>query len=131
MLRYLATALAALVLLVIALRSRAGNGAPEALSVPTGAPPVVRVETGPEGRVVTVSKALRGSVTRAALVYEFRGEDHAAAVETDCRRGRTASVTDDGYATILELTGTLPDGASRVRLVVESETGTDVYPIEP
>jgi hypothetical protein len=131
MLRYLAAAVAALALLVIALWSREGRGAAEALSVPPGTPPAVRVERGPEGRVVTVSHSFRGSVTRARLVYELDGEERTAAVETDCRRGRAAAVTDDGFATVLELTGTLPDGASRVRLVVESETGTETYPIEP
>ncbi len=129
MLRYIGTAIAALALLVVALYPR--GGAAPALAVPEGPPPTVSVATGPEGRVITVSHAIRGSVTRAALVYEIGGVDRTAAVETDCRRGRAASVTDDGYSTVVELTGTLPDGASRVRLVVESETGTDTYPIEP
>lgn len=128
MLRYVAVAAAALVLLALALKSRA----PEAPSAsPTGARPLARWATLPEGRQVTVSLALRGSVTRASLVYELDGKDRNAAVETDCRRARSASVTDDGYSTTVELTGTLPEGASRVRLVVESETGTDVHPIEP
>jgi hypothetical protein len=131
MLRYVVAAVAALVLLAVALYPRGGGGTPTTLAVPEGPPPVVSVAKGPEGRVVTVSHAFRGSVTRASLVYELEGADRTAAVETDCRRGRAASVTDDGYATVLELTGTLPDGASHVRLVVESETGTDTYPIEP
>ncbi len=130
MLRYIGTAIAALALLVVALYPR-GSGASPAPEVPQGPPPTVSVATGPEGRVITVSQAIRGSVTRAALVYEIGGVDRTAAVETDCRRGRAASVTDDGYSTVVELTGTLPDGASRVRLVIESETGTDTYPIEP
>jgi len=131
MLRYVGTAVVALVLLAVALYPRGSGAQAPALAVPEGPPPVVSVATGPEGRVVTVSHAFRGSVTRASLVYEFGGTDRTAAVETDCRRARATSVMDDGYATHVELTGTLPDGASRVRLVIESETGTDVYPIEP
>ena len=130
MLRYVVVATAALVLLGIALASRKSPASPPA--APPSGRPVVRFESLPGGRQVTVSLALRGSVTRAALVYELEGEDRNAAVETDCGRGRGASVmTDDGYSTTVELTGTLPEGASRVRLVVESETGKDVHPIEP
>ena len=128
-LRYVVAAAAVLVLLALALLSR--RGPPAVPGLPPGARPVAKFETLPEGRQVTVSLALRGSVTRASLVYEIGGEDRNAAVETDCGRGRSASVTDDGYSTTVELTGTLPEGASRVRLVVESETGTDVHPIEP
>jgi hypothetical protein len=131
MLRYVAAAVAVLLLLAIALRSRAGNGAAPALSVPPGVPPVVRVEPGPKGRVVTVTHTFRGSVTRAALVYEAEGEVRHAAVETDCRRGGGTSVEDDGYATVVELTGVVPDGATKLRLVLESETGTATYPLEP
>lgn len=131
MLRYVGTAVAVLALLAVALYPRGGGAPAPALAVPGGSAPAVSVATGPEGRVITVSHAIRGSVTRAALVYELGGVDRTAAVETDCRRGRGPSVTDDGYATVVEITGTLPDGASRVRLVVESETGTDIYPIEP
>lgn len=128
MLRYVAAAVAVLVLLAIALRSRAGGDAP-ALSVPPGPPPIVRVEKGSAGRVVTVKHTLRGSVTRAALVYEQEGEDRDAAVETDCRRGGDASVEDDGYATVIELSGVVPDDARRIRLVLDSETGTTTYPL--
>lgn len=126
----MAAALAVLVLLVLALRSRAGgNGAEPVLSVPPGPPPIVRVEAGPGGRVVTVKHTLRGSVSRAALVYEQGGEDRHAAVETDCRRGGDASVEDDGYATVVELKGVVPEGATKLRLVLESETGTTTYPL--
>ena len=131
MIRYVVAAVVALVLLAVALYPRSGRVGHTALAVPPGPPPIVSIANGPEGRMVTVSHAFRGSVTRASIVYELGGSDRTSAVETDCRRGRTASVTDDGYATVLELTGTLPDGASHVRLVVESETGTRTYPIEP
>jgi len=129
MLRYLATAVAVLILLGIALRAR--STAPPSLAVPPGVPPVVRYEKGPDGRIITVKHAVRGSITRATLVYEIGGEDRQAVVETDCQRGEGASVTDDGYATVLELTGTVPDGATRLRLVLESETGTEVHPLQP
>jgi hypothetical protein len=129
MLRYVGVAVIALVLLGLALRSRTGPGATPA--TPHGARPVVRIDTGPAGRTVTVSLALRGSVTRASLLYDLDGEEQTAAVETDCRRGRSKAVTDDGYATTVELTGPLPEGASRLRLVVESETGTEEHPIQP
>jgi len=131
MLRYVATAFVILILLLVALYPRGGGTPAPALKVPDGPAPSVSIAKGPEGRLITVSHAVRGSVTRATLVYEVNGVDRTAAVETDCRRERSASVTDDGYATVVELTGALPDGASRVRLVVESETGTDTYPIEP
>ncbi len=121
-----------LILLVAALYPRGGGiSSPKSLAMPEGPAPAVSVATGPEGRVMTVSHAVRGSVTRARLVYELGGTDRTAAVETDCRRAGEGSVSDDGYATVVELTGTLPAGASRVRLVVESETGTDTYTIEP
>jgi hypothetical protein len=132
MLRYVAVAVAALLLLALALRSRAGNGAAPALSVPPDVAPAIHVEAAPKGgRIVTVRHTFRGSVTRAAIVYEEAGEDRHAAVQTDCRRGGDASVEDDGYATAVELVGVVPDGAKRVRLVLESETGTRSYPIEP
>ncbi len=131
MLRYVAAAVTVLVLLAIALRSRAGGGPAPVLSVPPGPPPIVRVEKGPSGRVVTVRHTLRGSITRAALVYEQEGEDRHAAVETDCRRGGDTSVEDDGYATVVELSGVVPDDAKGLRLVLESETGTTTYPIAP
>jgi hypothetical protein len=128
--RYVAAAGVALILLALALWSR---GEPAASPAQGNGGAIVRVAQEPTGRVITVSHVLRGSVSRAALVYELEGEDHTAAVETDCRRGlaRGTSVTDDGYATLIELTGTVPHGASRVRLVIESETGTDEVPIEP
>jgi hypothetical protein len=129
MVRYVATAIAALVLLALALRSREGGA--ETPVRRSAARPVARFETGPEGRTVTVSLALRGSVTRAELRYELNGEDRMAAVETDCRRGRSTAVTDDGYATTVELTGAVPEGASRLRVVVESETGKEEHAVEP
>lgn len=131
MARYVAAAIALFVLLALALRPKGSEGAAPALFVPPGPLPIVHVERGPQGRIVTVKHTLRGSVTRAALVYEADGEDRHAAVETDCRRGADATVEDDGYATVVELTGTVPDGATNVRLVLESETGTKTYPIEP
>ena len=36
----------------------------------------------------------------------------------------------DGYINEVELSGILPDGASDVRLILESETGTRVTPVE-
>src|SRR5262245_13340312 len=119
MVRYVATALCVLVLLAVALLWRGNQDASKPVP-PPGPPPLVRVETGPSGRVVTVRHAVRGSITRAALVYEIAGKDQSAAVETDCRRGPAGSVQDDGFATELELTGTVPEGATRVRLVLES-----------
>jgi len=128
MLRYVGAAVVVLILLAVALYPR-GDRTPFQRE-PDGPAPAVTVATGPDGRVITVSHAVRGSVTRATLVYELGGKDRTAAVETDCRRGEGA-VADDGYATVVELTGTLPEGASRLRLVVESETGTDTFAIEP
>lgn len=128
MTRYAVAAAVALLLLVLALWPR-GTGGPT--RPPPGPPPVVRVEPRPDGRLVTVRHTLRGSITRAALVYDERGEDRHAAVETDCRKGGDASVEDDGYATVVELSGVVPSGATHLRLVLESETGTAVYPIEP
>jgi hypothetical protein len=131
MLRYITAAVAVLVLLALGLHSRAGGTSAPALAAHQGAKPLVHIEPSPDGRIVTVKHTLRGSITRAALVYEMGGEERHAAVETDCQRTSDASVTDDGYATVVELTGTVPNGAKKLRLVLESETGTDVYPIEP
>jgi len=131
MLRYVATAIAAIALLAIALMSRGPDADDTPLAVPDGPAPAVRVETAPTGRMVTVTHSLLGSVSRAALVYEIGGEEHTAAIETDCRKSLAdrSPVADDGYATVVELRGVVPDGATRPRLVVESETGTRVYPL--
>jgi len=129
MLRYVATAVAAIALLGIALLSRGPGAGETAPAVPDGPAPDVRVEAGPQGRIVTVTHSLLGSVSRATLVYEVGGEERTAAIETDCRKSlaRKSPVVDDGYATVVELSGVVPDGATRPRLVIESETGTRVY----
>jgi hypothetical protein len=126
MVRYVLTAAGALLLLALALLSRRSAATPRP-AAPPGPPPVVRIDRAPSGRLVTVRHAVRGSITRAALVYEWDGKDRSAAVETDCRRGRAGSVVDDGFATVLEVSGEVPDGAKHMRLVLESETGTATY----
>jgi len=135
--RYLAAAAVALLMLAVALRSqRSGASQPGAAGGATtiaSEQPEISVVDVPGGRDLTVRHRFAGSVSRAALVYDLDGRQLTAARRTDCRRlleeGGT-DLQDDGYTTQVELSGRIPKGASRIRLVLEDETGTTVVPVE-
>jgi len=132
MVRYVVTAAAGVLLLAVALRSRAPEPC-SALEIPAGDRPVVRLSQGPEGRQLTVTHHMLGSVSRASLVYELDGRERTAARQTDCQKSldrATDPFRDNGYATEVRLSGHVPDGARNIRLVLEAETGTTVLPLQ-
>ena len=135
--RYLATAVVAVLLLAIALRARqlgpsSPDGAGEATTI-TSERPEISVVDVPGGQALTVRHRFAGSVSRAALVYDLDGRQLTAARRTDCGKlleDDGTDLQDDGYTTQVELSGRIPRGASRIRLVLEDETGTTVVPVE-
>ena len=94
--------------------------------------PEVRTEAVEGGTELQVHLCFAGSCSRAKLVYEHKGEVAVLDATTNCRRtlAQDASKSDDGYVSEVALGGTLPHGASNVRIVLESETGTRVAPVE-
>jgi hypothetical protein len=135
--RYLAAAVIAVLLLAVALKSRqpdaaASDGAGEAATVASEQPEISVVDV-PGGRDLTIRHRFAGSVSRATLVYDLDGRQLTAARRTDCRKlpeGDGTDLQEDGYTTQVELSGRIPKGASRIRLVLEDETGTTVVPVE-
>ncbi len=103
--------------------------------------PEVRTEKVANGTELQVRYRFAGSCSRASVVYRHDGEDKILASTTNCRRQLGAPNSEsnsegdglldgDGYVNEVELTGILPHGASNVRLVLESETGTRIAPVE-
>jgi len=131
MLRYVATAAAALSLLAAALCWRARTEAAPLPDAPGGAP----IEQPDEvhvgelvggGREVAVRHHLAGQLSRASLVYEMDGAEKTVDEATNCeqslRSGR--KIREEEQGTVVELRGTVPEGACRVNLVLVDETGT-------
>jgi hypothetical protein len=99
--------------------------------------PEVHSEKIANGTALQVRYRFAGSCSRASVVYRHEGKDKVLASTTSCRRqldaGSASSMGQlegDGYINEVELAGTLPNGASDVRLVLESETGTRVAPVK-
>ena len=90
--------------------------------------PTVRATKVEGGTDVQVSYRFTGACSRATVVYRLAGEDKVLASTTNCRRQLqdTGRIDGDGYVNEVELAGVLPEGASDVRLVLESETGKRV-----
>lgn len=88
-----------------------------------------KVEGGTE---LVVRYRFAGSCSRAKVVYRHEGKDKILASTTNCRRAlaHSGKIDSDGYVNEVELSGKLPDGASDIRLVLESETGTRIAPVE-
>jgi hypothetical protein len=84
------------------------------------------------GTEVTIRYRFAGTCSRAKVVYRHEGAERVLASTTDCRKSLSQSgkVENDGYLHEVELSGTLPTGASDVRLVLESETGTRIAKVE-
>jgi len=136
MVRYVAATLVAGLVLTYALRSRADGPAeapPRAppVSDPGLPPPEVRAVDVSDGRILTVTQRLAGAVSRASLVYDLDGEQRTLE-STNCRRSLETSseVRTDGFSSEVTLSGTLPRGAKRIRLIVESETGSREIAVE-
>jgi hypothetical protein len=134
-LRYVLTSALVLGAFIAALYARGGSApaeaAPDRATILEERPEVVTSRV-PGGTELFVRYRFAGSCSRAKLVYRHEGEDRVLASTTDCRRSlsRNAELSGDGYLLQVELEGTLPDGASEVRLVLESETGTRIAPVE-
>jgi len=94
------------------------------------------------GTAIQLHLCFAGSCSRAKVVYEHDGEDKILDATTNCRRvlaergladkgiSESGAPSGDGYVSEIKLGGTLPDGASNVRIVLESETGTRIAPVE-
>lgn len=81
------------------------------------------------GTSLVVRYTFAGACSRAKVVYRHHGEERVLASTTECRR-RVGELESDGYLNEVELTGTLPSGATEIQLVLESETGIRVAPVE-
>ena len=131
MTRYVLTAAAGLLVLgaVLLLRDTRSDSPP---APPRDSPRADEVEVRevPGGRSVTVRHRILGQASRASLVYEKDGRDHVAGAASSCEgalaRPRTPA---GGGAVVLELEGRIPHGASRVRLVLEDETGVRTFAV--
>ena len=129
MLRYIATAAIAILLLVLAIKSRTPEGsapAGEPATVLHAQPEVSEVEV-PGGVELHVKLCVDGNVSRASLVYDYQGKHETVDETTDCAKSlSSSSKRSDGYSSEVELEGLIPDGASHVRVVLEDETGTRI-----
>ena len=94
--------------------------------------PSVRTQPVEGGIELQVHLCFAGSCSRAKLVYEHQGEVTVLDATTNCRRSlaQDGSKSGDGYISEVALGGTLPTGASNVRIVLESETGTRIAPVK-
>jgi len=132
MIRYVAIAAAALVILFGALwlrgrESTAGREAGTEAHILHDRPQV-KVTQGPEGRLVAVTYQCAGTVSRASLVYEIDGQERVVARANDC--GKALGKRPGELTTEVILEGPVPENASRLRVVLEDETGTRVLPVE-
>lgn len=132
MLRYVTAASIAGLLLAIALKSRTGEGAAD----PGSEPPTIAVEKPrveaarvPGGVDLRLRHRFAGAVSRASLVYDYEGKKRTLDRTTSCEKALDKQY-HDGYASEVRLGGRLPEGYSRLRLVVEDETGTHIVPVE-
>ena len=104
--------------------------------------PIIQTRRVEGGTALQLHLCFAGSCSRAKVVYEQDGEDKVLDATTNCRRvlaerglaekgiSESGAPSGDGYVSEIRLGGTLPDGASNVRLILESETGTRIAPVE-
>jgi len=127
--RYVATLLAAGLLVAVALKSRQADDGDVSLRVPPaeidGARPDVETRDVPGGTHLRVSYRYAGAVSRARLVFESQGQRYTVQERTDCGRLRAS----DDAATTVELDGVIPRDATGVCVVLEDETGVRVVPV--
>ena len=134
MFRYISTAIVALMLLGIALRTHASGGkeASEGTQPAEAREKIdAKVVAVPGGREVTVQHRFAGRLSRASLVYEINGKRTTADEASNCAKALASSskLTEERYSTVVELSGRVPTDAKHVELVVEDETGTRALPV--
>lgn len=133
MVRYIVAAAVAGLILAVALKARQADGAapevPAAKVLPLA--PDVDAVAVPGGRDVTIRYRFAGSVSRAHLTYRLDGCEHTIQPVTDCQRSLAdgAGLSDEGYVTVVTLSGFVPKGASDLHVVQENETGTQRIPV--
>ena len=138
--RYVLTVILVVGAFGAALQLRKERAAPTEASAPIALPiemigrPDVRKQKVPGGTEVQVHFCFAGTCSRAKVVYEHEGREKVLDATTNCQRSlvsaRNSDIRGDGYLSEIELGGKLPDGASNVRLILESETGVRVAPVE-
>ena len=140
--RYVLTVILVVGAFGTALHLRKERAAPTDVSTPTVMPieifgrPDVRKQKVEGGTEVQVHFCFAGTCSRAKVVYEHEGREKVLDATTNCQRSLVSTsasnsdVRGDGYLSEVELGGKLPDGASNVRLILESETGVRVAPVE-
>ena len=131
MIRYVATAAIAILVLLAAflVRGRTGDAGDEVTVLDDR--PDVEVTRVAEGRRITVAYRYAGSVSRASLVYELDGDERVADRADDCAKaiGDQPGLRGGDYVTEVSLDGVVPDNASNLRVVLEDETGKTVVPV--
>lgn len=133
-LRYVATGFAAFLLLVAALlwRREATLPAPQPVRAVVEQPDEVTVQESPDGgRSVSVRHRFNGRLSRASLVYELNGTEQTADEASGCQRELQGGgkIREEAEATVVELSGQVPEGACRVNLLIQDELGTHALPI--
>jgi hypothetical protein len=132
MFRYIATAIVALMLLGIALRTHAGNEATNDAAPAEAREKIdAKVVAVPGGREITVQHRFAGRLSRASLVYEIDGKRTTADEANNCAKALATSskLTEERYSTVVELSGRVPAAAEHVELIVEDETGVRALPV--
>ena len=132
MTRYIAIAAVALVVLFGALWLRGRDAQADSDATPEARilndRPQVQVTATPEGRKVAITYRCAGTVSRASLVYEMDGKEHVADRANDCTKAlgkRPGEMTTE-----VTLDGLVPESATKLRVLLEDETGTRVLPVE-
>ena len=96
--------------------------------------PEVRTQKVEGGMELHVHFCFAGTCSRAKVVYDHEGRERVLDATTNCQRSlgsaSSGDLRGDGYLSEVELNGKLPDGATNVRLILESETGIRVAPVE-
>ena len=134
MFRYISTAIVALMLVGIALRTHASEGK-EATEGTQPAEAREKIDATvvavPGGREVTIQHRFAGRLSRASLVYEIDGKRTTADEANNCAwaLANSSKLTEERYSTVVELSGRVPAAAQRVELVVEDETGVRALPV--
>ena len=135
MVRYVATAAAALLALTAALALQHGANTQD--SGPYGDAtiledhPSVELTRIPEGNRVAIAYRYSGSVSRASLVYELNGRRGVADRSDDCAKAvdGEGGVRGGSIVTEVKLDGVVPAGASSLHVVLEDETGTRILAV--
>jgi len=137
MIRYVATAALAVLLLAVALvlKTRDGRAEQPAAGLTVRAaverPDSLEVRPVAAGLEVSVRHAFAGGLSRASLVYEMDGKERTAAATSSCEEALLDGARIRARAGLghISLAGVVPQGAHDVRLILESETGVEQIPV--